>query len=124
MSVDVRIAGVKIPDKQLPYALRTIRGLGVSASRVVCKALDLDVTRRSATLTEIEVRAIEEFIRRNYVIEGDLVREVNANIKIMKDLRSRRGLRHIHGLPVNGQRTRTNARTRKGKAKPIANKKK
>ena len=95
-----------------------------SSAKAICEAVNIDVTRRVNELSDAEVLAVREHIDANYMVEGDLRREVQMNIKRLMDLGSYRGLRHRRGLPVRGQRTHTNARTRKGPAKPIAGKKK
>ena len=120
-----RIAGVNIPTgKRVPIALQYIHGIGpLFASRIV-EAVGIDPTRRVNDLSDAEVLAIREFIDANFTVEGDLRREVSMNIKRLMDLGCYRGLRHRKNLPVRGQRTHTNARTRKGPAKPIAGKKK
>lgn len=120
-----RIAGVNIPTKKrVPIALTYIHGIGSSFAKEICAAVNIDEARRVDTLTDAEILAIREHIDANYVVEGDLRREVTMNIKRLMDLGSYRGLRHRRNLPVRGQRTHTNARTRKGPAKPIAGKKK
>ncbi|WP_265499302.1 30S ribosomal protein S13 [Paracoccus beibuensis] len=120
-----RIAGVNIPTgKRVPIALTYIHGIGDMYAEQICEATGIDRTRRVNDLSDAEVLAIREYIDGNLTVEGDLRREVQMNIKRMMDLGSYRGLRHRRGLPVRGQRTHTNARTRKGPAKPIAGKKK
>ena len=120
-----RIAGVNIPTgKRVPIALTYIHGIGPKFAQEICDAVNIDVSRRVNQLTDAEVLAIREYIDANYTVEGDLRREVQMNIKRMMDIGSYRGLRHRRGLPVRGQRTHTNARTRKGPAKAIAGKKK
>ena len=120
-----RIAGVNIPTgKRVVIGLQYIHGIGPQAAGQICEALNIDVTRRVNQLTDAEVLAIREYIDANFTVEGDLRREVTMNIKRLMDLGCYRGLRHRKGLPVRGQRTHTNARTRKGPAKPIAGKKK
>ena len=120
-----RIAGVNIPTgKRVPIALTYIHGIGPSAAAQIVTALNIDTSRRVNQLSDDEVLAIREYIDANLTVEGDLRREVQMNIKQMMDIGSYRGLRHRRGLPVRGQRTHTNARTRKGPAKPIAGKKK
>ena len=119
-----RIAGVNIPAaKPLHIALRYIFGIGAAHSLEICARVGIDPTKRVNQLTEGEILKVREDIDRNYKVEGDLRREVAMNIKRLMDLGCYRGLRHRKGLPVRGQRTHTNARTRKGKAKPIAGKK-
>ena len=120
-----RIAGVNIPTaKRVPIALTYITGIGPKTAQTICEALKIDNARRVNQLTDAEVLAIREYIDANLTVEGDLRREVTMNIKRLMDLGCYRGLRHRKGLPVRGQRTHTNARTRKGPAKPIAGKKK
>jgi small subunit ribosomal protein S13 len=120
-----RIAGVNIPTgKRVPIALTYIHGIGPKFAQEICEAVNIDVSRRVNQLNDSEILAIREYIDANYTVEGDLRREVQMNIKRMMDIGSYRGLRHRRGLPVRGQRTHTNARTRKGPAKAIAGKKK
>jgi small subunit ribosomal protein S13 len=120
-----RIAGVNIPTaKRVPIALTYITGIGPHTAENICEALKIDRARRVNQLTDGEVLAIREYIDANLTVEGDLRREVTMNIKRLMDLGCYRGLRHRKGLPVRGQRTHTNARTRKGPAKAIAGKKK
>jgi small subunit ribosomal protein S13 len=120
-----RIAGVNIPTaKRVPIALTYITGIGPHTAKTICEALKIDDARRVNQLTDAEVLAIREYIDANLTVEGDLRREVTMNIKRLMDLGCYRGLRHRKGLPVRGQRTHTNARTRKGPAKAIAGKKK
>ncbi len=120
-----RIAGVNIPtNKRVLIALQYIHGIGELKAAEICQKVGLAAERRVNTLSDDEVLRIRETIDRDYVVEGDLRREVAMNIKRLMDLGCYRGLRHRRGLPVHGQRTHTNARTRKGPAKPIAGKKK
>ena len=120
-----RIAGVNIPTaKRVPVSLTYITGIGPSAARQICDAVGVDQARRVNELSDAEVLAIREHIDANFTVEGDLRREVQMNIKRLMDLGCYRGLRHRRNLPVRGQRTHTNARTRKGPAKPIAGRKK
>ncbi|MCX7889900.1 MAG: 30S ribosomal protein S13 [Rhodobacteraceae bacterium] len=120
-----RIAGVNIPTaKRVPIALQYIHGIGPHYAEQICEKVGIDRARRVNQLTDAEVLAIREYIDANFTVEGDLRREVQMNIKRLMDLGCYRGLRHRKGLPVRGQRTHTNARTRKGPAKPIAGKKK
>jgi small subunit ribosomal protein S13 len=120
-----RIAGVNIPTaKRVPVALTYIHGIGHSAAEKICEAVKIEPSRRVNELSDAEVLAIREHIDANYSVEGDLRRDTQMNIKRLMDLGCYRGLRHRRGLPVRGQRTHTNARTRKGPAKPIAGKKK
>jgi len=120
-----RIAGVNLPtNKRVVIALQYIHGIGPKKAQEIVDALKLDMARRVSQLSDAEVLQIREMIDRDYVVEGDLRREVAMNIKRLMDLGCYRGLRHRRGLPVRGQRTHTNARTRKGPAKAIAGKKK
>ncbi|HCY99353.1 MAG: 30S ribosomal protein S13 [Rhodobacterales bacterium RIFCSPHIGHO2_02_FULL_62_130] len=120
-----RIAGVNIPTtKRVPIALTYITGIGPFVAEQICEAINIDRARRVNQLTDAEVLAIREYIDANVTVEGDLRRETSMNIKRLMDLGCYRGLRHRKGLPVRGQRTHTNARTRKGPAKAIAGKKK
>jgi small subunit ribosomal protein S13 len=120
-----RIAGVNIPsNKRVEVALTYIHGIGDTFARQICAKVSIPPARRVSQLTESEIIQIREVIDRDYMVEGDLRREVAMNIKRLMDLGCYRGVRHRRGLPVHGQRTHTNARTRKGPAKPIAGKKK
>ncbi len=120
-----RIAGVNIPtQKRVEIALTYIHGIGRTKATEICAKCNIPADRRVQDLTEAETMQIREVIDQDYAVEGDLRREVAMNIKRLLDLGCYRGLRHRRGLPVRGQRTHTNARTRKGKAKPIAGKKK
>jgi small subunit ribosomal protein S13 len=120
-----RIAGVNIPtNKRVVIALTYIHGIGNTKSQSICAKLGFPPERRVQDLTDSEVLQIRETIDTEHTVEGDLRRTVAMNIKRLMDLACYRGLRHRKGLPVRGQRTHTNARTRKGKAKPIAGKKK
>ena len=120
-----RIAGVNIPtNKRVLIALRYIHGIGPAMAKAICTKVGIEDSRRVNQLTDAEIIQIRETIDREYVVEGDLRREVSMNIKRLMDLGCYRGLRHRKRLPVRGQRTHTNARTRKGPAKAIAGKKK
>ena len=120
-----RIAGVNIPtNKRVHIALTYIHGIGHTTAKSVCDAVGVAQERRVNELSDADVLAIREYIDANLQVEGDLRREKAVNIKRLMDLGCYRGLRHRRGLPVRGQRTHTNARTRKGPAKPIAGKKK
>nr|WP_207747556.1 30S ribosomal protein S13 [Pelagibacterium limicola] len=120
-----RIAGVNIPtNKRVLIALQYIHGIGPKMAAEICEKVSIPAERRVNELTDAEVIQIRETIDRDYQVEGDLRRTVAMNIKRLMDLGNYRGLRHRRGLPVRGQRTHTNARTRKGPAKPIAGKKK
>lgn len=121
-----RIAGVNVPDsKRVSIALTYITGIGRTKARQICDACGIDRTNRMNTLSEDDLNKIRQEIESGkYLIEGDLRREISMNIKRLMDMKSYRGLRHRAHLPVRGQRTITNARTRKGPAKAIAGKKK
>ncbi len=119
-----RIAGVNIPtQKRVEIALQYIHGIGQAHAKEICAKVSITPDRRVNQLTDAEVLQIRETIDKDYTVEGDLRREVATNIKRLMDLGCYRGLRHRRGLPVRGQRTHTNARTRKGPSKPIAGKK-
>ena len=119
-----RIAGVNIPtNKRVVVALQYIHGIGRAKAREIVTKVGIDDARRVNQLTDAEVLQIRETIDRDYQVEGDLRRETAVNIKRLMDLACYRGLRHRKGLPVRGQRTRTNARTRKGPRKTVAGKK-
>jgi small subunit ribosomal protein S13 len=120
-----RIAGVNIPtNKRVVIALQYIHGIGAKSARDIVGKVGIEDARRVNELTDAEVLQIREAIDKDFTVEGDLRRENSVNIKRLMDLACYRGLRHRKGLPVRGQRTHTNARTRKGPAKPIAGKKK
>ncbi len=119
-----RIAGVNIPSaKRVVIALTYIHGIGNAKAKEIIEKADIGLVRRVADLTELEVSRLREIIDADYTVEGDLRRETSVNIKRLMDLGCYRGLRHRKKLPVRGQRTHTNARTRKGKAVAIAGKK-
>lgn len=119
-----RIAGVNIPDnKRVIISLTYIHGIGRFTAQKLCQEAGIDFSRRMKDLTEDELNAIRKAIDGKVLIEGDLRREVTLAIKRLVDMQCYRGLRHRRGLPVRGQRTKTNARTRKGPAKPVAGKK-
>ncbi len=120
-----RIAGVNIPThKRVHIALTYIHGIGNTTAKAICEAVGIDQSRRVNELSDAEVLSVREHIDTNVAVEGDLRREKSMNIKRLMDLGCYRGLRHRRGLPVRGQRTHTNARTRKGPARAIAGKKK
>jgi small subunit ribosomal protein S13 len=120
-----RIAGVNIPtNKRVVIGLQYIHGIGAKKAEEICEKVKIPAERRVNQLTDAEILSIRETIDRDYMVEGDLRRDVSMNIKRLMDLGCYRGLRHRRSLPVRGQRTHTNARTRKGKSKPIAGKKK
>ena len=115
-----RIAGVNIPtNKRVHIALTYIHGIGQTAAKSICEATGIDTTRRVNELSDSEVLSIREHIDANLMVEGDLRRENQLNVKRLMDLGCYRGIRHRRGLPLRGQRTRTNARTRKGPKRPI-----
>ncbi len=119
-----RIAGTEIPDnKPLRIALRYIYGIGPKFADDICKAVEIDGQVRANTLTEDQLAQIAGILEGGYVVEGALRRQVSQNIQRLRDIRSYRGSRHRNGLPVRGQRTKTNARTRKGRKKTVAGKK-
>ncbi|MAW06657.1 MAG: 30S ribosomal protein S13 [Halobacteriovoraceae bacterium] len=119
-----RILGVDIPrNKEMRIALRALYGVGPKVARDILSTCNIELSKNSNDITEEEVQQIRSAIEENYTAEGDLRREVGLNIKRLKDMGCYRGLRHRRGLPVRGQRTHTNARTRKGKAVAIAGKK-
>ena len=120
-----RIAGVDIPNnKRVEIALTYIYGIGRKSSNDILAKTGIDPDKRAKDLTEEEIAKLRDVIENSYTVEGDLRREVGLNIKNMIEINCYRGIRHRKGLPVRGQRTKTNARTRKGPAKTIANKKK
>ena len=120
-----RIAGVDLPrSKRLEIALTYIYGIGRTTARDICGKAEVDADSKTDVLSEGEVVRLREIIERDYKVEGDLRREVSQNIKMLMDIGCYRGLRHRRGLPVRGQRTHTNARTRKGPKKTVAGKKK
>ena len=120
-----RIAGVNIPtNKRVVISLTYIHGIGPAKAREICEKCSISLESRVQDLTDSEVSGIREVIDRDHVVEGDLRREFAMNIKRLMDLGCYRGVRHRKGLPVRGQRTHTNARSRKGPARPIAGKKK
>jgi small subunit ribosomal protein S13 len=115
-----RIAGVDLPkDKQLAYSLPYLFGIGRKTARDICAKAGIAPTKKTAELTDTDVRKIREILEADYTVEGDLRREIQMNIKRLMDLGCYAGLRHRRGLPVHGQRTHTNARTRKGPRKGV-----
>ncbi len=119
-----RILGVDIPNqKKVPYSLAHLYGIGLHRARTICEATGVSTETRAFQLTEEELGRITTYIEGNYVVEGNLRREQQANIARFKEIGCYRGHRHARNLPVRGQRTRTNSRTRKGKKKTVANKK-
>jgi small subunit ribosomal protein S13 len=119
-----RIAGVDLPNKHVEIALTYIFGLGRTSARKICETTRIDPNKKMNDLSSDEVAELRKLIESDYKVEGRLRSETALNIKRLMDIGCYRGLRHRRGLPVNGQRTRTNARTRKGKRKTVANKKK
>ena len=120
-----RIAGIDLPrKKRLEIALTYIHGIGRTSAREICEKAEVDGTAKTDVLSDGEVVRLREIIERDYKVEGDRRREVSQNIKMLMDIGCYRGLRHRRGLPVRGQRTHTNARTRKGPAKTVAGRKK
>lgn len=118
-----RIAGVNLPNKPVGIALTYIHGIGRTTARQICEKVGIGWAVRANDLSDDEVVRIREAIDREYRVEGELRRDIAMNIKRLMDLGCYRGLRHRRGMPVRGQRTHTNARTRKGRARPIAGKK-
>ena len=120
-----RISGVNIPSaKRIEVALTYVFGIGATRAKKICKDASLEPNKRVNSLTEDELTRIRDIVEKHYTVEGDLRREISMNLKRLIDLGCYRGLRHRKGLPVRGQRTNTNARTRKGKSAPVAGKKK
>jgi len=118
-----RIAGINLPNKPTDIALTYIHGIGRTTAKSICTACEIDATVRINELSDDELGRIREVIDRDHQVEGELRREIAMNIKRLMDLGCYRGLRHRRGMPVRGQRTHTNARTRKGRARPITGKK-
>lgn len=120
-----RVFGVDIPDsKRLEISLMYIYGIGKHLSNVICEKLNLDKNMRAHQLTQEDIARLNSLLQAEYLVEGDLRRQIQNNIKRLVSIHSYRGMRHRLGLPVRGQRSRTNSRTRKGKRKTVANKKK
>jgi len=120
-----RIAGIDLPrNKRLEVALTYIHGIGRTSAQAICAKAEIDLATKTDSLTDSDVVRLREIIENDHKVEGDLRREVQQNIKELMDIGCYRGLRHRRGLPVRGQRTHTNARTRKGPAKTVAGKKK
>lgn len=117
-----RISGVNLPNKPTGIALTYIHGIGRTSARQICEKAEVDNTVRMNDLSDAEVSRIREAIDQDHQVEGDLRRNIAMNIKRLMDLGCYRGLRHRRGMPVRGQRTHTNARTRKGRARPVAGK--
>jgi len=119
-----RIAGIDLPNKHTDIALTYIYGIGPSSAREICRKAGVDTEKRMNDLSPDEVNSLRQIIENEYTVEGRLRTQVSLNIKRLMDIGAYRGLRHRRGLPVRGQRTKTNARTRKGKRKTVAGKKK
>jgi len=116
----VRILGVALPDdKRIEYGLTLIYGISWSRVKKILRATNIDPNKKIASLSEEEIRRITDFIEKNYKVEGDLREEIMENVKRLKEISCYRGIRHIEGLPVRGQRTRSNARTKRGKRKTV-----
>ncbi|KPK62003.1 MAG: 30S ribosomal protein S13 [Planctomycetes bacterium SM23_32] len=119
-----RLVGVDIPaDRRIAIALTSIYGIGRTSAQSICEVLDVDSNKRAHELTEDELSRIAAYIDKNFIIEGELRRLEASNIARLRQINCYRGIRHRKGLPVRGQRTRTNARTRKGKKRTVAGKK-
>lgn len=121
--MSIRVAGINIPNKRLEIALTYVYGIGKVAAQKICKDINVSPNQKVADLTEEQILRLRSYIDKNCTVEGDLRREVSMNIKQLVDIGCYRGIRHRKKLPVRGQRTHTNARTRKGKAVAIAGKK-
>ncbi len=119
-----RIAGVDLPNKHVDVALTYIYGIGRSSAKMICEAIGIDTERSINDLTSEEINKLRQEIESDYKVEGRLRTEISLNIKRLMDIGCYRGVRHRRGLPVRGQRTRTNSRTRKGKKKTVAGKRK
>ena len=119
-----RLLGVDIPNnKKVPYSLCGIFGIGITSAVKICEACGIELDKRAYQLSEDEIGKLANYIDANYVVEGNLRREVQSNIQRFKEIGCYRGFRHARSLPCRGQRTKTNARTRKGRKKTVANKK-
>lgn len=111
----VRVAGTEIPDnKKLEFSLPYIYGIGHTRAKTIIKSMNLEESKKAKDLTNPEINKLKEFIENNYIVEGELRRQISSNIKRLKDVQAYRGIRHLKGLPVKGQRTKTNSRTRRG----------
>jgi small subunit ribosomal protein S13 len=116
----MRILGITLPDdKRIEFGLTLIYGIGWTRAKNILKSVNINGNKKIGQLSEEELRRITDFIEKNYKVEGELREEINENIKRLKEINSYRGLRHIKGLPVRGQRTRSNARTKRGKRKTV-----
>ncbi len=119
-----RILGVDIPNnKKVPYSLAALYGIGLHLAKIICEKTGVDPDKRAFQLSEEELGKLASYIEANFVIEGNLRREIQANVQRFKEIGCYRGFRHARNLPCRGQRTRTNSRTRKGRKKTVANKK-
>lgn len=119
-----RLVGIDIPgEKRVDVALTYIYGIGRTSAKIICNVLDIDMAKRAEDLTEDELSRVAGYIDKNFIVEGELKRLEAANITRLRQINSYRGIRHRRGLPVRGQRTRTNARTRKGKKRTVAGRK-
>ncbi len=115
-----RLIGINLPDdKRIEYALTLIFGIGPNRSKVILEASGISPDARVKTLTEEDIKKLQDYIEKSFKVEGDLKEEINANIKRYREIGSYRGMRHAHGLPVHGQRTKSNARTKRGKRKTV-----
>lgn len=116
----VRLVGLNLPDSaRVEYALTLINGVGFARSKQILKSTQIDGNKRVKEITETDIKKIQEYIEKDFKVEGDLRSEISENIKRLKEIGVYRGIRHLRGLPVRGQRTRTNARTRKGKRRTV-----
>ena len=119
-----RLMGVDIPnDKQIQYSMTYLYGVGLATAREICEKVGIDPTRRASEVSEDEISQVSALLERDYTVEGPLRRQVTQNISRLREIKSYRGIRHRVGLPVRGQRTKTNSRTRKGPRKTVAGKK-
>jgi small subunit ribosomal protein S13 len=116
----VRLLGIVLPDnKKIEYSLTLLYGIGFSLAKKILNQTKIDPSKKTKDLTEDELRRLSEVIEKNYLVEGDLREKINADIQVLKTINSYRGMRHVKNLPVRGQRTRSNARTKRGKRKTI-----
>lgn len=116
----IRLFGTNLPDnKRIEYALTLVYGVGFERSSKILNAVQIDLNTRVKDLKDTDIKKIQNFIEKNFKVEGDLRSEVNENVKRLREISSYRGFRHVRGLPVRGQRTRSNARTRKGKKRTV-----
>jgi len=116
----VRLFGTNLPDnKRIDYALTFVYGIGFSRAVEILKAVQINIDTKVKDIKDTDIKKIQDFVEKNYKVEGDLRSEINENIKRLREISSYKGFRHIRGLPVRGQRTRSNARTRKGKKRTV-----